>query len=1102
MTIEAWLVRNGLEKYAPLFLKSEITYDLLLELTEADLDKLRLPVGAHRRLLSAIDRLRHAESLRYAERRQLTVMFCDMVSYTELSGRLDAEELARLTEIYYRACEDVVERYEGHVAQYVGDGVMAYFGKPISHEDDAERSVHAALEIIRAIQQLPVSPSLAVRIGIATGPVVIGEPARPDDAASGFARGYTPNLAARLQAAARPNEVVIGELTRQLVGAAFDLTDLGEQYLKGFANAIRVWRVDGARPAASRFDAARDGLALTPLVGRESEIDALLQAWRSASEGDGRVMLISGAPGVGKSRLTRALRESISGQSYVSLRYQCSPHHRNSALYPVIQHFELMAGFSREDTAEQKLDKMQAVLADGGENRRETGALLAAMLGLPVDRLPISNLSPRKQKGLTLQVLVEQIEALSRRHPVLIVFEDVQWIDPTTEEALDLLIARAKAMPVLVLITFRPEYEPHWTEYRHVLSLMLDHLHSSHVEKMVHMIAEGITVPRRIVEIITQRADGVPLFVEELTKSALESGLLTNVDSPFWHGGLAGRPIPATLHDALAARVDRPALEKRVLQIGACIGRTFPYRLLSRVSAFGDEDLSKILHKLSAAGLVFSTGNMPDATYTFKHALLQDAVYDSLVKDHKQRFHAQIAQAYEEELRQGISVTPELLAHHYTEAQQVDLAIPMWREAGELALRRVAYQESNAHFDRALQLLNELPPSRHRDELELSIREPLNGTLIAWRGWAAKQVHDNAAATLSIAEREGRSRSLLVGMYGVWISTLTQGRAAEALSWAERLLDEGRTSGDIDMRVLGHTGCMITNFYLGHLLKAREHGLQADALYEPGRAKWWMELTGHDTRSVYLGWCAHWTWMMGYPDQAVRISDQMDMHARKLNHALDLGYALTVGAYPFDYRQEPEALFRRVRDAERIARDHAIPILYEVMVPQVEGLARLRGKQFSQAIILLNKGIENWRKLDGRTRLPYLQAGLAEALAQQGEFAQALETVDRALAQIEEPGCGERCHLAEVLRVRGWILMEQGEWVKAEASLRQSIEWARTQQAKSWELRSATTLATLLSRRGERDAARNVLTPVYSWFTEGFETLDLKAARSLLHSVL
>ena len=1117
--IEDWLERLGLEKYAAVFTEHEITLEVLPDLTESDIDRLALPTGPRRRLIIAIQALRAATrtqrsvqpaetpaerpAISYeAERRQLTVLFCDLADSTALAERLDPEELRELMQAFRKACDAVVARYEGHVAQYRGDALMAYFGWPGAHEDDAERSVRSALEIVRAVKAVHADPPLCVRIGVATGTVVVGEVSRADDAEAKLAVGETPNLAARLQALAGPDEVVIAPSTRHLVGAAFELSDMGLHSLKGIAQPVRAWRAHAVHRSLGRFEAAHEEGALTPLVGRQEEAALLLRCWAQARDGEGQVVLVAGAPGIGKSRLTQVLREQIAGEPYTALRFQCSPYHLNSALHPITEHLEFAAGFTREDTPEQKLDKLEAILVGDPEQRAEAAPLLAALLLLPTERYPLINLSPQKRKQKTLEALAGQIEALSRRRPVLIVLEDAHWLDPTSQEALNTLVPRIQALPVLLLITHRPEYTPHWTEQAHVVTLGLDRLGRRQAAELIAKVARGMALPAELVDQISARTDGVPLFVEELTKSVLESGLLhEDGDHYTLRLPLSALAIPTSLRDSLLARLDRLAPIKHVIQIGACIGREFPYGLLARISALRDEPLEEALRKLTEAGLLYSRGTAPDATYTFKHALVQDAAYDSLLKSHRQQLHAQLARALELDFADRIANEPELLAHHYTESGNPDLAIPWWRKAGELAVRRVALQDAVAHFQKGLALIEQLPPSSERDKLELSIREPLNGAWIAWRGWPAPEVSLNATAILELAKRQETPGSLLMGLYGIWISTLTQGRVADALGWAERLLAEGDKTGDIDLQILGHTGSMISHFYRGQLLAAREHGNRGDALYDPQRADRAMQLTGHDTRTVFLGWSAHWTWMLGYPDQAVRMSNEQDAHARRLGHALDLGYALTVGGYSYDYRCEPAQLLERVREADRLARDQGIPLLYQVMVPQVEGLARLRSRHLSESIVLLRQGIERWTRLGGHTRVPYLKSALAEALALQGDLDAALRAIGEALEQIERPGWQERSHLAEVLRLKGWVLMRQGRQEEAETVLRASIEWARHQQARSWELRSSTTLAQLLLDRGQRDAAREVLAPIYDWFTEGFDTHDLNAARKVLESI-
>ena len=1114
-----WLQQHGLEKYAAVFAEHEITLEVLPDLTEADVDRLALPTGPRRRLMVAIKTLgaaaraqtsvqspetpvAKATNAYEAERRQLTVMFCDLVGSTALAERLDPEELRELMHAYRAASGDVVTRYEGHVAQYLGDGLMVYFGWPSAHEDDAERCVRSALEIVQAVKGVRANARLAVRIGVATGTVVVGEASRTANAEATLAVGETPNLAARLQGLAGPDEVVIAPATRRLVGDGFHLTDLGTRPLRGIGEPVRAWRVDALRRTEGRFEAAREGLLLTPLVGREEEMALLQRAWHQARDGEGRVVLIGGEPGIGKSRLTQVLREQIAGEPYITLRYQCSPYHLNSALYPIVEQLEYAAAWTREDTPEQKLDKMEAVLSGTPAEIAGAAPLCAALLSLPTTRYPARDLSPQKRLEKTLEVLAGQVEALSRRQPVLMVFEDAHWIDPTSQEALDVLVSRLQVLSVLLVVTHRPEYAVRWAQQPHVTILGLDRLGRRQGAELVARVTLGRALPAEILEQIVAHTDGVPLFVEELTKSVLESGLLREAGDEYTlQTPLPPLAIPTSLRDSLLARLDRVAPVKDIIQIGACIGREFAYELLARISALGDAHLEEALARLTEAGLVFRRGTPPDATYTFKHALVQDAAYDSLLKGKRQQLHARIAQVLEEDFAERVANAPELLAYHYTQSGNLSAAIPWWCNAGKLAAQRTALREAAGHFQKGLALIEQLPPSSERDGLELSIREPLNAAWTALRGWAAAEVSVNAAAILELTKRQGKSQTPGTGLWAIWVNTTTQGRVADSLGWAERLLAEGTRVGDIDLQIFGHGAAMISHFYLGQLLEAREQGHQVLALYDPQQASRWMQVTAHDLRTLVGVWSCQWTWMLGYPDQAVPLSDEKDAHARNLGDAFNLGFALTLGAYAFDYRCEPARLVERIREVERLEREHSVPFMNQVMVPQVEGLAHLRSGQLPEAIASLRRGLENWNTRGGHSRVPYLKSALAEALALQGNLDEALEMIDQCLEQIARPGWQERSHLAEVLRLKGWMLMRRGWCEEAEIPLRAAIDWARQQQAKSWELRASTTLAELLVERGQRDAAREGLAPIYNWFTEGFDTHDLVAARRLLESL-
>jgi class 3 adenylate cyclase/ABC-type transport system involved in cytochrome c biogenesis ATPase subunit len=1101
--VRDWLNGLGLAEYADAFERERIDLAAIRTLSDADLRELGLPMGPRSKLKAAVAAFKWAETTPIpesaqadAERRQLTVMFCDLVGSTTLATQLDPEQLRDVMRVYQQTAGEIAERYDGHVAQYLGDGLMVYFGWPQAYEDNVVRAIRAGLEIAQAISRLRASVPLSARIGIHTGLVVVGETGRGDASVPKAAVGDTPNIAARLQALAEPGSVVISERTRSLAGGLFDYADLGTPVLKGVAEPIRVHQVINPRAIESRFEATRSQGGLTPLVGREEEVALLLGRWHDAQQREGRVVLVGGEPGIGKSRLTRALRDRLANEPYGVLHFQCSPYHVNSTLYSVIDQIERAAGFSREDTSEQRLDKLERSLLVG-EDETVTAALYAAMLSLPVDRYPLLNLSPQRQKEKTLEAIAEQVELLSQQQPVLMIYEDVHWLDPTSQEALDLLVPRLQGRAILLLVTYRPEYSPRWSEQAHVTTLALNRLQPRQGAELIASLTGGKTLPAEVLDQIVAQTDGVPLFVEELTKSVLESKLLRDQGNAYvLEGPLPALAIPTTLRDSLLARLDRLAPVREVAQVGACIGREFSYELLNALTPVQGAKLDDALEQLTNTGLLVRGGAPAEATYTFKHALIQDAAYDSLLKSKRAELHARIGRVLQQNFPDQVAKAPELLAHHFTQAGNPVMAIPLWRKAGELALARVALQEAVGHFQKGLAVIEQLPPSPERDDLELSIREALNGAQIGLRGFAAPEVSLNANAILQLAR--GKPQSLLIGLYGLWMNTLTQGRIADSLPWAERLLAEGDKAEDLDLQIYGHFTVLNSYLFLGRPVEAREQGRRVLALYSPERAERLMKLTPLELKTTVGIWASLWTWSLGYPDQAVQVSDEKDLHARKVEHPFNLCHALTMGADVFNYRCEPERLLERISEAYAIAREQSLPFIYDVMAPIGEGLARLRDRQLPEAITLLRRAIDNWYAIGGYTRVPYIKSALAEALALQGDVERALGMVDECLEQIERPGWQERWHLEEVLRLKGWMLMRQKRSHEAEIQLRASIAHARQQQTKSWELRSSTTLAELLAERGQRDAARELLAPIYDWFTEGFDTKDLKDAKAML----
>jgi class 3 adenylate cyclase/tetratricopeptide (TPR) repeat protein/ABC-type transport system involved in cytochrome c biogenesis ATPase subunit len=749
--ISQWLASIGLERYTQRFVENAIDGSVLSELTEGDLEKLGIPVGDRKRLIKAI-RARLADSpdsvttggargdtqseqprAVAAERRHLTVMICDLVDSTALSTRLDPEEMSRVIDAYHAACVRIVQAYDGFLGDFRGDGIVTYFGYPRAHEDDAERTVRAALDTIAAVAALetPAAEPLAVRIGIATGVVVVGDLGAEGALWKNALIGETPNLAASLQALAEPGTIVVSASTRRLLGDLFRLRGLGSHQVKGIAEPVAAWAVEGVSISESRFEAVR-AAGLTDLIGREEEINFLLERQRLAWKGQGQIILISGEPGIGKSRLAAALAERIATERYARLRYQCSAYHSNSALHPFIANLERTAGFKADDTPEQRLDKLKALLANGGSPIEAVTPLFAALLSIPFgERHPQLVLSPTQQRRRTLAALLDQFESLARRQPILLSFEDAHWADATSLELLDLMVERVRQLPVLALFTFRPEFEPPWVGLPNISTLTLGRLEHNDVETMVARVTGGRPLPAEVMKQIVAKTDGNPLFVEELTKAVLETGILVEDGEGYQlDGPLPPLAIPETLQDSLMARLDRLAAVKEIAQIGAAIGREFSYSLVRALVGRNEIALRDAFAQLEHAELVFRRGEPPEAVYSFKHALVRDAAYGSLLKSRRHQLHGQIARALEERFADVVASQPEIVAHHFTEAGLVDPAVDYWLMAGEKAYSLYANEDAVRFFERAVALLQKLPETRDNLERAVDIRFQLRNALL------------------------------------------------------------------------------------------------------------------------------------------------------------------------------------------------------------------------------------------------------------------------------------------------------------------------------------------------------------------------------------
>jgi class 3 adenylate cyclase/predicted ATPase len=1107
--IAAWLHGLGLQQHERAFCDHDIDAEVLPELTADDLIGLGVTsIGHRRKLLAAIAALgteaaivpsRDAPVRADAERRQLTVMFCDLVGSTALSARLDPEDLREVIAAYHRAVAEIVTRLDGFVSRYMGDGVLVYFGYPQAHEDDAERAIRAGLGSIDAVGRLDVkSVKLQARVGIATGLVVVGDLIGEGSAQEQSVVGETPNLAARLQALAEPNAVVIAASTRRLVGDLFEYRALGAIEVKGIAAPVPAWQVLRPSIVESRFEALR-GSALTRLVGRDEEIDLLLRRWARAKTGEGQVVLVSGEPGLGKSRIAAALEERLYLDPHLRLRYFCSPYHQDSALFPFVDQLDRAAGFAREDPLAARLEKLEAVLARAAPPD-EDAALLADLLCLPCsERCPLPNLSPQRKKERTLEALIRQLEGLARQQPVMMVFEDAHWIDPTSRELLDLAVERVRSLPVLLIVTFRPEFQPPWTGQPQVTMLALNRLDRRDRTALATQIAGGKALPDEIVAQIVERTDGVPLFVEELTKSVLESGLLREEgDRYVLDRVLPPLAIPTSLHDSLMARLDRLASVRRVAQIGAAIGREFSYSLLRAVSRLPEDELQASLARLVASGLVLQRGTPPDAGYAFKHALVQDAAHDSLLRSSRQQLHAQIAEALEAHSPEIMDSQPELFAQHYAEAGLVEKSVAYWSKAGHSSAARSAMAEAAAQLQKGLDQLALLPDNRERKLQELKFRSALGAVLVSVKGEGAAETGHAYARARELWEQLGSPSEFLQVPYGQSFYHSVRGELDLALRLEENLLRLSLEHNDPGGLILGHLSSGWNLLLAGRFARSRSHLEEVLTLYDPISQRSLAHQAGeypHVDSQAFLGIVLL---CLGFPDQALARSNAAIAEARSLAHPPTLAVSLTMGARLLSLVGDNVALDERADQIVAVATEQGFSHRRAAGTIYC-GWVKVKNGDVAEGISLLRSGSAAYRAAGAEAGMPFHIALLARACEIAGQIDEGVILLDDALQIVERTGA--RWFAAELNRHKGQLLLRQGDTQAAEELYHNALTIAEEQGAKLWELRAAASLARLRRDQNSHAEARDLLAPVYGWFTEGFDTPDLKEAKELLEAL-
>jgi predicted ATPase/class 3 adenylate cyclase len=971
-----------------------------------------------------------------SERRQLTVMFIDLVGSTTLSQQLDPEDYHARVVAYQTACHQIIARYDGHIAQYLGDGVLVYFGYPTAHEEDAVRAVRSGLEIVTAVSEIQVTPPLQVRIGIHTGPVVVGEIGGGEHTER-LALGETPNIAARVQGQAEPNTVLISQATLRLVQGLFACEALGPQSLKNVAAPLELYRVHGEAEAQTRFEVSMQK-GLTPLVGRESELELLRQRWDQAKASAGQVVLVSGEPGIGKSRLVQELKEYVSAEEATRIEFRCSPYHQNTALYPITEHLQRLLQFQSSDTPQTKLGILTQLLSQYRFPQAETLPLLAALFSLPPPAgVPPLSFSPQKQKQLTLAALVAWLLEEAERAVVYCAWEDLHLADPSTVEILTLFLDQVPTTRVLALLTFRPEFTPPWRTRSHFSQLTLSRLGRQHVESMVENVTRGKALPVEVVQQIVAKTDGVPLFVEELTKTVVESGLVRDEGDRYVgaHGG-ASIPllaIPATLQDSLMARLDRLSTVREIAQLGATIGREFNYEILQAVSLLDEATLQRGLKQLVEAELVYQRGLLPQARYFFKHALIQDTAYQSLLKSRRQQVHQQIAQVLEERFAETVETQPELVAHHYTEAGLAEQAIPYWQQAGQRASQRSANIEAVAHLTKGLELLKTLQDTPEHTQQELTLQITLGPPLVATKGYAASEVEKTYTRALALCRQVGESPQLFWVLFGLYRFYLVRSEPQTARELAEQLLHLAQNMHDPALLLESHRALGLTLFHLGELTAALAHLQQSIALYDsqthrPDQA----HVSGQDPKVTSLSYASWALWFLGYPDQARKSSHQALALAEELSHPFSLVFALLHAAYLHQFLREEQAAQEWAEAAMTLSTEQGFP-LWLAVGTILQGWALAEQGQGEEGIAQMHQSLAAHRATGAELWRPYYLALLAEAYGKGGQVEEGLNMVAEALAFVDKTG--ERMWEAELYRLRGELTLAQSSVQRLESSV-------------------------------------------------------------------
>ncbi len=1094
-----WLTELGLEQYAEVLVENDIDFDIISDLAESDFEKLGFSLGHRRKLLRALVERAHTLGLpqaatavapadppatKEAERRQVTVMFCDLVGSTALANAIDPEDMSMLIRRYQDACAGAIVRFDGFIAKFMGDGVLAYFGYPQAYEDAAKRTILAALAIIENVAHLktPEAQPVQVRIGIATGVVVIGDIIGTGTAREHAVVGETPNLAARLQALAEPDAILISQSTYSLLGRQFDYQRLGEHSLKGFANPVPVWRVLREASIASRFSAERT-VGAASFVGRTQEVALILDRWQMAKQNEGQVVVLSGEPGMGKSRILDGVCERLGDETYYHLICQCSSYHTNSALHPIIRNLEHAAGFTPEDSPALKLQKLETMLSASNNFSETTALLLADLLSIPLGDRALTT-PPAQRKAATIAALVNQITHIAEQRPTLLIFEDVHWIDPSTLELLTRLVDGIAASAVLIIITSRPEFVSPWSGRDHLSSLALSRLGKAQCIEMLTSIVAGWKLAPSLIEDILAKTDGVPLFVEELTKAVMESAT-------------PERPaVPATLHDSLMARLDRLGAAKEIAQVAAVIGKEFSLSLLEAVVPASAGDLATGLAKLVDAGLVFPHSKSSEAGYSFKHALVRDVAYDNLLRGRRQQIHERVARALAADFPATVEGEPELLAYHFGEAHLAELSCAYWERAGDRAVARSNFFEAVAHFRAGLVEARRLVDGADRWKIELELLLKSGPALTIIKGHQSPETEQTYLQAREIAAKLGDKNGLFKATWGLWLSANVGRKLEVARDRAQELVALGQHLDDTDLLLEAFHCRWSTAMFRGDVPTAIKDSLEGIERYDPVQHSWMGPVFGgHDPGVCAYGVQAIVLSQSGQFQRAAECIDQSLVLADKLGYPSSVGHALHNASTSCQMARDYAGVERYAQRLIELANKYNFPP-HRANALFLNGWAQALGRNSEAGLEAMESIYDQAVAIGPFFR--FYAVLLAEARAHFGKAAAALPILATAIGTITEPGIGF-C-VSELYRMQGICLLavEPNHPEAAMTSLHQALATATQQKAPLFQLRAAISLVGAARFTGQAVQCMRTLHTLCANLPVGFDASELSKARQLL----